>query len=141
MAKEVSTMVKIQIPAGKANPAPPVGTALGPHGIDIQQFCTQFNEATRDKGDTIIPAEITIYTDRTFTFKLKTPPAAVLIKKALNLKSGSGIPQKDKVGHISRAQLEAIAEEKMPDLNANDLDAAVEVIKGTCRSMGVTWDK
>lgn len=140
MAKEVSTIVKIQIPAGKANPAPPVGTALGPHGIDIQQFCTQFNEATREKGDTIIPAEITIYEDRTFTFKLKTPPAAVLIKKALNLKSGSGVPQRDKVANISRAQLEKIAEEKMPDLNANDLDAAVEIIKGTCRSMGVTWD-
>ena len=141
MAKEVSTIVKIQIPAGKANPAPPVGTALGPHGIDIQQFCSQFNEATREKGDTIIPAEITIFADRTFTFKLKTPPAAVLIKQALNLKSGSGVPQRDKVAHISRAQLEAIAQEKEPDLNANDLDAAVEIIKGTCRSMGVTWDK
>jgi len=140
MAKEVSTIVKIQIPAGKANPAPPVGTALGPHGIDIQQFCSQFNDATREKGNTIIPAEITIFADRTFTFKLKTPPAAVLIKQALNLKSGSGVPQRDKVANISRAQLEAIAEEKMPDLNANDLDAAVEIIKGTCRSMGVTWD-
>ncbi|MDP4007575.1 MAG: 50S ribosomal protein L11 [Candidatus Peregrinibacteria bacterium] len=141
MAKEVSKIVKIQIPAGKANPAPPVGTALGPHGIDIQQFCSQFNDATREKGDTVIPAEVTIYADRSFTFKLKTPPAAVLVKKALNLKSGSGVPQKDKVGHITRAQLEAIAEEKMPDINANDLDAAVEIIKGTCRSMGVTWDK
>jgi large subunit ribosomal protein L11 len=140
MAKEVSAMVKIQIPAGKANPAPPVGTALGPHGIDIQQFCSQFNDQTKDKGDTIIPAEITIFADRSFTFKLKTPPAAVLVKQALSLKSGSGVPQKDKVGHITRAQLEAIAEEKMPDLNANDLDAAVEIIKGTCRSMGVTWD-
>ena len=144
MAKEdakIAKIVKIQIPAGKANPAPPVGTALGPHGIDIQQFCSQFNDATRDKGDTVIPAEITINPDRSFTFKLKTPPAAVLIKKALNLKSGSGVPQKDKVGNITRAQLEAIAEEKMPDINANDLDAAVEIIKGTCRSMGVTWDK
>ena len=141
MAKEVSKIVKIQITAGKANPAPPVGTALGPHGIDIQKFCMQFNEATRDKGDTVIPAEVTIYDDRSFSFKLKTPPAAVLVKKALNLKSGSGVPQKEKVGHITRAQLMSIAQEKMQDLNANDLDAAVEIIKGTCRSMGVTWDK
>ncbi len=140
MNKEVSAIVKIQIPAGKANPAPPVGTALGPHGVDIQQFCTQFNDQTKDKGDTIIPAEITIFADRTFTFKLKTPPAAVLIKKALNLKSGSGVPHREKVANISRKQLEEIAEIKMPDLNANDLDAAVEIIKGTCRSMGVTWD-
>lgn len=141
MAKAVTKVVKIQITAGKANPAPPVGTALGPCGIDIQKFCAQFNEETRDKGDIVIPAEITIYEDRSFSFKLKTPPAAVLVKKALNLKSGSGVPQKDKVGHITRAQLEAIATEKMQDLNANDLSAAVEIIKGTCRSMGVTWDK
>lgn len=141
MNKVILTKVKIQIPAGKANPAPPVGTALGPHGINLQQFCSQFNEQTKDKGDLIIPAEVTVFADRSFEFKLKTPPAAVLVKKALALKSGSAVPQKDKVGHITRAQLEEIAREKMPDLNANDLEAGVQIIKGTCRSMGVTYDK
>lgn len=141
MSKEVVTKVKLQIPAGKANPAPPVGTALGPHGINLQQFCMQFNEMTKDKGDLIFPAEVTIYKDRSFEFKLKTPPAAVLVKKALSLASGSKVPQKDKVGHITRAQLEEIAKAKMVDLNANDLDGAVNIIKGTCRSMGVTFDK
>ncbi|PKL36770.1 50S ribosomal protein L11 [Candidatus Peregrinibacteria bacterium HGW-Peregrinibacteria-1] len=137
MAKEVAAIVKLQIPAGKANPAPPVGTALGPHGLNIQDFCTQFNAQTKDLGDTVIPALITIYSDRSFTFVLKSPPAAVLIKKALNLKKGSGVPHKDKVGTITKAQLEEIAKIKMEDINANDLEAAVKIIGGTARSMGV----
>lgn len=137
MSKKVMTVVKLQIPAGKANPAPPVGSALGPHGIQIQEFCTQFNNQTKDKGDTIIPVEMTIYEDRSFTFITKTPPAAVLIKKKLGIPKGSGTPHKDKVGTITRAQLEEIANEKMPDLNANDLDAAVNIIAGTARNMGV----
>ena len=137
MAKEIMTTVKLQVPAGKANPAPPVGTALGPHGIQIQDFCTQFNNETKAMGDTIVPVVITIYDDRSFTFIMKSPPAAVLIKKAINLKKGSGVPHKDKVGTITRAQLEEIATIKMEDLNANDMDAAVKIIGGTCRSMGV----
>ncbi|PIR55154.1 50S ribosomal protein L11 [Candidatus Peregrinibacteria bacterium CG10_big_fil_rev_8_21_14_0_10_36_19] len=137
MAKEIKTVIKLQVPAGKANPAPPVGTALGPHGLNIQDFCTQFNNATKDLGDTIIPCEITVYDDRTFTFIMKSPPAAVLIKKAINLAKGSGTPHKDKVGTITRAQLEEIAKVKMEDLSANDIDAAVKVIAGTARSMGV----
>lgn len=138
MAKAIKTQVKIQIPAGKANPAPPVGTALGPHGIAIQDFCTQFNSATKDKGDTIIPVVITIYEDRSFSFIMKTPPAAVLIKKAISLKKGSGVPQRDKVGQLTKAQLQEIAEAKMPDLNANDVEHAMNIIAGTARSMGVT---
>ncbi len=137
MAKEILTVIKLQVPAGKANPAPPVGTALGPHGLNIQDFCSQFNEKTKELGDTIIPIVITVYEDRSFTFITKSPPAAVLIKKAINLKKGSGVPHKDKVGTIKRVQLEAIAKEKMEDLNANDLDAAVKIIAGTARSMGV----
>lgn len=137
MAKDVKTVVKLQVPAGKANPAPPVGTALGPHGIAIQDFCTQFNSATKDLGDTIIPCEITIYDDRSFTFIMKSPPAAILIKKALNLAKGSSASHKDKVGTITKAQLEEIARIKMEDLNANDLEAAVKIIGGTARSMGV----
>lgn len=137
MAKEVKTVIKLQVPAGKANPAPPVGTALGPHGLNIQDFCTQFNNATKEMGDTIVPAEITVYDDRSFTFILKSPPAAVLIKKALNLQKGSGVPQKDKVGTITRAQLEEIAKTKMQDLSAHDMDEAVSIIAGTARSMGV----
>lgn len=137
MAKEIKTVVKLQVPAGKANPAPPVGTALGPHGLNIQDFCSQFNNATKDMGDTIIPAEITIYDDRTFTFILKSPPAAVLIKKAIKIEKGSGVPHKDKVGTITRAQLEEIAKIKMEDLSAHDMDAAVKIIAGTARSMGV----
>jgi len=135
--KKVMTVVKLQIPAGKANPAPPVGSALGPHGIQIQDFCTQFNNQTKDKGDTIIPVEMTIYEDRSFTFITKTPPAAVLIKKKLGIPKGSGTPHKDKVGTITRAQLEEIAQEKMEDLNANDIEAAVKIIAGTARNMGV----
>ncbi|MCD6109752.1 50S ribosomal protein L11 [bacterium] len=137
-SKKVITMIKLQIPAGKANPAPPVGPALGQHGLNIQDFCTQFNNKTGKQGDTIIPVEITVYEDRTFSFVTKTPPAAVLIRKAINLKKGSGEPNKNKVGSIKREQLVKIAEEKMEDLNANDIDAAVKIIAGTARSMGVT---
>lgn len=137
MAKEIVTVVKLQVPAGKANPAPPVGTALGPHGVNIQDFCSQFNNQTKEMGDTIVPAEITIFDDRSFTFILKSPPAAVLIKKAIKLEKGSAMSHKDKVGTITRAQLEEIAKTKMEDLNANDMDAAVKIIAGTARSMGV----
>ncbi len=137
MAKEIVTVVKLQVPAGKANPAPPVGTALGPHGVNIQDFCSQFNNQTKDMGDTIVPAEITIFDDRTFTFILKSPPAAILIKKAIKLEKGSAMSHKDKVGTITKAQLEEIAKIKMEDLNANDLEAAVKIIAGTARSMGV----
>jgi large subunit ribosomal protein L11 len=136
--KPVMTIVKLQIPAGKANPAPPVGTALGPHGVNMQEFCTQFNAQTQEKGDTIIPCVITIYEDRTFSFITKQPPAAILIKKAINLAKGSGVPHKDKVGVIKKAQLEEIAKIKMEDLNANDIDAAMKILAGTARSMGVT---
>jgi large subunit ribosomal protein L11 len=141
MAKKVLTVIKLQIPAGKANPAPPVGPALGQHGLNIQDFCTQFNNKTQEKGDTIIPVEITVFEDRSFTFITKTPPAAVLIKQAINLKKGSGEPNKNKVANITRDQLKKIAEEKMEDLNANDIDAAINIIAGTARSMGVTVDK
>lgn len=137
MAKKVKTIVKLQLPAGKATPAPPVGTALGPHGINIAQFTKDFNEKTAPMGDTIVPAEITIYEDRSFTFVLKTPPASVLIRKAAGLEKGSGDPLKNKVGKISKAQLREIAEKKMVDLNANDLAAAEKIIAGTARSMGV----
>jgi len=140
MAKEVKAIVKLQVAAGKANPAPPVGTALGPHGINIQDFCTQFNNETREFGETVIPAVITIFDDRSFTFILKSPPAPVLIKKAINLKKGSGTPNKEKVGTITRAQLEEIAKIKWDDLNANDMDAAVKILAGTARSMGVKVD-
>lgn len=141
MAKKILTIIKLQIPAGKANPAPPVGPALGQHGLNIQDFCTQFNNKTKDKGDTIIPVEITVFEDRSFTFITKTPPAAVLIKKAISLKKGSGEPNKNKVGVITRSQLQKIAEEKMEDLNANDIDAAIKIIAGTARSMGVEVKK
>jgi len=138
MAKSLLTVIKLQIAAGKATPAPPVGTALGPHGVNIQQFCTEFNNQTRELGDTIIPVELSVFDDRSFTFILKSPPAAVLIKKAVKVAKGSAVPHKDKVGTITRAQLEEIAKIKMADLNANDLDAAVKIIAGTARSMGVT---
>ena len=130
-------MVKIQLPAGKATPAPPVGTALGPHGINIAEFTKQFNEKTAPMGDLIIPAEITIFEDRSFSFILKTPPASVLIRKAIGLEKGSSNPLKNKVGKISRRQVREIAERKMPDLNANDLEAAEKIVAGTARSMGV----
>lgn len=135
--KKIMAIVKLQIPAGKANPAPPVGTALGPHGVNMQDFCSQFNAKTQDLGDTIIPCVITIYEDRTLSFITKQPPAAILIKKAINLAKGSGVPHKDKVGTITRAQLEEIAKIKMEDLNANDIEAAMKIMAGTARSMGV----
>lgn len=137
MAKQVQTVIKLQIGAGKANPAPPVGPALGQHGIPIQDFCTQFNNATRDQGDAIIPVEITVYDDRSFTFITKKPPASYLIKKELGLKKGSGKPNTEKVGTITRAQLENVAEIKMEDLNANDMDAAVKILAGTAKQMGL----
>lgn len=136
--KEVKTQVKLQIPAGKANPAPPVGPALGQHGLNIQEFCTSFNSKTKDLGGDIIPVIINIYDDRSFDFVLKTPPAAELIKKAINLQKGSGEPQKTKVGKIKRDQLKEIAAKKMEDLNAKDIDAAIKIVEGTAKSMGVT---
>jgi len=137
MAKLLVTVVKMQLPAGKANPAPPVGTALGPHGINLPGFCSEFNNATKEMGDTIVPIEISIFDDRSYSFIMKSPPAAVLIRKAINIPKGSASPNKDKVGTITRAQLEEIAKIKEKDLNANDLDAAVKIIAGTARSMGV----
>ena len=137
MAKKVLTMIKLQIPAGAANPAPPVGPALGQHGVNIMDFCKAFNAQTQADAGTIIPVEITVFEDRSFTFITKTPPAAVLIREALNIPKGSGEPHINKVGTITRAQLREIAERKMPDLNANDLDAASNIIAGTARSMGV----
>lgn len=137
MAKKVKTIIKLQIQAGKANPAPPVGPALGQHGLDIQGFCSQFNEATKDKGGNVIPVEITIYEDRTFDFKLKTPPAADLLKKAAGIEKGSGVPQKDKVGKVTKKQIQEIAEQKMEDLNANDIEAAMKIVEGTARNMGI----
>ena len=136
--KKILTVVKLQIAAGQATPAPPVGTALGPHGLNIMEFCKQYNAATESQRGTIIPAEITIYEDRSFTFITKTPPAAVLIKQKAGLDKGSGEPNRNKVGMISRAKVREIAELKMPDLNANDVDAAMKIIEGTARSMGVT---
>ena len=136
--KKVTGFVKLQIPAGAANPAPPVGPALGAQGVNIMQFCQQFNAATQDKSGTIIPVEITIYEDKSFTFITKTPPAPILIKEALGIKSGSAVPQRDKVGQLTQEQLRQIAETKMPDLNANSIEAAMRTIAGTARSMGVT---
>ena len=136
--KKATGFVKLQIPAGAANPAPPVGPALGAQGVNIMQFCQAFNAATQDQSGTIIPVEITIYEDKTFDFVCKTPPAAFLIKEKLGLKSGSGIPQLKKVGELTEQQLREIAEVKMPDLNANTIEAAMEIVAGTARSMGVT---
>ena len=138
MAKKVSGYIKLQIPAGKATPAPPVGPALGQHGVNIVEFTKQFNAKTADQGDLIIPVVITVYSDRSFSFVTKTPPAAVLIKKACNLKSGSGVPNKTKVAKITKAQVKEIAELKMPDLNAASVESAMSMIEGTARSMGVT---
>ena len=138
MAKKVSGYIKLQIPAGKATPAPPDGPALGQHGVNIVEFTKQFNAKTADQGDLIIPVVITVYSDRSFSFVTKTPPAAVLIKKACNLKSGSGVPNKTKVAKITKAQVKEIAELKMPDLNAASVETAMSMIEGTCRSMGVT---
>ena len=136
-AKKVSGFIKLQIPAGQANPAPPVGPALGAQGVNIMQFCQQFNADTQDKMGTIIPVEITVYEDKSFSYVLKTPPAAFLIKQKLGIESGSGIPQLRFVGELSQEQLREIAETKMPDLNANTIEAAMEIIAGTARSMGV----
>jgi len=141
MAKKVTAMVKLQIPAGKATPAPPVGTALGPHGVNIMGFVKEFNARTADQAGMIIPIVLTVYADRSFSFILKTPPAAVLIKKAVGIESGSGEPNKKKVATLSKAKLEEIAKTKMPDLNANTLEAAMNLIAGTARSMGVTVEK
>ena len=137
MNKPIKTTIKLQIPAAKANPAPPVGPALGQHGLNIQEFCTKFNEATKDKAGDVIPVEITVYEDRTYDFKLKPPPAAELIKKAAGIQKGSGNPLTEKVGKITRAQIQEIAEKKMPDLNADDLESASRIIEGTARQMGV----
>ncbi len=137
MAKEVSAQIKLQIPAGKANPAPPVGPSLGQHGVNIMEFCKQFNAKTQKDGDSIIPVIITVYKDRTFSFIMKTPPASDLLKKAAGIIKGSGVPQKDKVGKITRQQLNEIARKKMADLNAADVDGAAKIIEGTARSMGV----
>ena len=137
MAKKVEGYIKLQIAAGKATPAPPVGPALGQHGVNIVEFTKQFNAKTADQGDMIIPVVITVYNDRSFSFITKTPPAAVLIKKACNIKSGSGVPNKTKVATITKAQLQEIAELKMPDLNAANIESAISMIAGTCRSMGV----
>lgn len=135
--KEIKTIIKLQIPAGQANPAPPIGPALGQHGLNIQDFCSKFNEVTKDKAGNIIPVEITVYVDRTFAFKLKTPPAADLLKKAAGIEKGSGVPQKDKVGQVTRKQIREIAEKKMEDLNANDIEAAMKIIEGTAKNMGI----
>jgi large subunit ribosomal protein L11 len=137
MAKKVLTLIKLQIPGGQANPAPPVGPALGQHGVNIMEFCKAFNAQTQQENGRIIPVEITVYEDRSFTFITKTPPAAVLIKEALNLPKGSPEPNRDKVGRLRKQQLRQIAETKMPDLNARDVEAAMRVIAGTARSMGV----
>jgi large subunit ribosomal protein L11 len=138
MAKEVKGQIKLQIPAGKANPAPPVGPSLGQHGVNIMEFCKQFNARTQKDGDSIIPVVITVYKDRTFTFIVKTPPASDLLKKAAGVIKGSGVPHKDKVGKITRTQLKDIAAKKMSDLNAADLDGAIKIVEGTARSMGIT---
>ena len=137
MAKKVVAIVKLQCPAGAANPAPPVGPALGQHGVNIMEFCKAFNARTQDKQGLIIPAVITIFGDRSFTFELKTPPAAILLKKAAKVEKGSGEPNRTKVGTVTRAQVREIAQTKLPDLNANDIDAAMRIIEGTARNMGI----
>jgi large subunit ribosomal protein L11 len=137
MAKKLIAMVKLQCPAGQANPSPPVGPALGQHGVNIMEFCKAFNARTAEQQGLIIPAVISIFSDRTFTFVLKTPPAAVLLKRAAKLAKGSGEPNKTKVGSVSKAQVKEIAQTKLPDLNANDIDAAMRIIEGTARSMGI----
>ncbi len=137
MAKEVKTKLKLQLPAGVANPAPPVGTALGPHGVNIADFCKQFNDATKDMAGDIVPAEITIYADRSFTFVLKTPPVSALLKKAAGVEKGAKDPLKEKVGSVTKAQIREIAERKMPDLNTEDAEAAMKIVEGTARSMGI----
>ena len=137
MAKEITGYIKLQIPAGQANPAPPVGPALGQHGVNIMEFCKAYNAATQSQAGLVIPVVITVYKDRSFSFITKSPPAAVLLKKAAGLAKGSGVPNRDKVGKVTRAQIEEIVEVKKADLNASDLDAAVRIIEGTARSMGI----
>jgi len=137
MAKKVVALIKLAIPAGKANPAPPIGPALGQHGVNIMAFCKDYNARTAEKAGLIVPVEISVFEDRSFTFILKTPPASVLIKKAAKIEKGSGNPKVEKVGSITRAQLKEIAETKMPDLNANDIEMAMNIIEGTARNMGV----
>jgi large subunit ribosomal protein L11 len=137
MAKELLTVIKLQIAAGKANPAPPIGPALGQHGLNIPDFCNKFNNATKPLGDTIVPVEISVFKDKTFTFIMKTPPASILILKALGLQKGSGEPNKNKIGTLTKAQLREIAEKKMPDLNCHTVEAAMRSIAGTARNMGV----
>jgi len=138
MAKKIKTKIKLQIPAAQANPAPPVGPALGQHGLNIGEFCTKFNEATKKMAGDIIPCEITVYEDRSYDFILKTPPAAELLKKAAGIKKGSGQPLQEKIGTVSQAQIREIAEKKMPDLNAHDIEAAMKIVEGTARQMGIT---
>lgn len=135
--KKVTAFVKLQVPAGAATPAPPVGTALGPHGLNIMEFVKQFNARTQGQAGMIIPVEVTIYQDRSFTFITKTPPAAILLRKEAGVEKGSAMPNRDKVGKVTRAQVRKIAEIKMPDINANDIDAAMAIIAGTARSMGI----
>lgn len=137
MAKKIKAIVKLQIPAGKAAPAPPVGTALGPHGINIMQFCKEYNAKTASMTGTIVPVDITIYQDRSFSFILKTPPAPVLLRKAAGIEKGSGVPNRNKVGTVTRKQVREIAEQKMRDLNAVDVEGAMRMIEGTARSMGI----
>lgn len=137
MAKKIKTIIKLQIEAGRATAGPPVGTALGPHGLNIMDFVSKFNEATKDKAGEMTPVEMTVYEDRTFAFKLKTPPAAYLLRKAAGLEKGSGEPNKNKVGKVTKEQVRQIAEAKMIDLNANDIEAAIKIIEGTARSMGI----
>ena len=141
MAKKVQALVKLQIPAGKATPAPPVGTALGPHGVNIMQFTKEFNAKTADQAGLIIPVVLTVYQDRSFTFITKTPPVPVLIKKKLGIESGSKVPNKTKIGNLTKEQVREIAELKMPDLNAASIEAAISMVKGTARSMGVTVEE
>ncbi len=137
MAKKITDYIKLQVPAGKANPAPPIGTALGPKGVNIMEFCKQFNAKTANLGDIKIPVVITVYADRSFTFITKTPPAADLLKKALKLEKGSGKPNREKIGSVTRAQIEEIARTKMPDLNTSNLEAAMRTIEGTAKSLGL----
>ncbi len=141
MAKKVTALVKLQVPAGKATPAPPIGPALGQHGVNIMGFCKEFNERTAKQAGLIIPVVITVYQDRSFSFILKTPPASVLIKKAVGIESGSGVPNKTKVGTISKSKIKEIAELKMPDLNAGSVEAAERMVAGTARSMGITVEE
>ncbi|AKM81880.1 TPA: 50S ribosomal protein L11 [Candidatus Berkelbacteria bacterium] len=141
MAKKIKTIIKLQAPAGKANPAPPIGPALGQHGLNIMDFVTKFNAATAQMGDTVVPVEITVYEDRTFDFILKSPPAAVLLRKAAGIEKGSGVPNREKVGKVTDAQVEEIAKIKMDDLNARDMEAAKKIILGTARSMGIELAK